>query len=220
MPKRILIVEDDQAISRLLESNLRLSGYQPICTADGCQALELLQNKPFDLALCDIMLPEIDGFELLPHMRARGVPVIFVSAKADVQSRVRGLRLGAEDYLVKPFDILELLVRMEKVLARSDKHPRTFRYRDIAVDEASYTVTKSGTPVSLKPMEYELLLTFIRHPGMVMTREDLLHQVWGDAFIGETRTVDVHVAALRRKLDLGRELATVYKIGYRLEVLA
>lgn len=114
MPKRILIVEDDAAISRLLESNLRLSGYQPICTADGRQALELLQNKPFDLALCDIMLPEIDGFELLPHMRARGVPVIFLSAKADVQSRVRGLRLGAEDYLVKPFDILELLVRMER----------------------------------------------------------------------------------------------------------
>ena len=137
-----------------------------------------------------------------------------------MQSRVRGLRLGAEDYLVKPFDILELLVRMEKVLARSDKHPQRFRYRDIAVDEASHTVTKSGTPVSLKPMEYELLLTFIRHPGMVMTREDLLHQVWGDAFIGETRTVDVHVAALRRKLDLGGELATVYKIGYRLEVLA
>lgn len=114
MPKRILIVEDDAAISRLLESNLRLSGYQLICTADGCQALELLQNQPFDLALCDIMLPEIDGFELLPHMRAQGVPVIFLSAKADVQSRVRGLRLGAEDYLVKPFDILELLVRMER----------------------------------------------------------------------------------------------------------
>ena len=137
-----------------------------------------------------------------------------------MQSRVRGLRLGAEDYLVKPFDILELLVRMEKVLARSDKRPQRFRYRDIAVDEASHTVTKSGIPVLLKPMEYELLLTFIRHPGMVMTREDLLHQVWGDAFIGETRTVDVHVAALRRKLDLGGELATVYKIGYRLEVLA
>ena len=220
MPKRILIVEDDAAISRLLESNLRLSGYQLICTADGCQALELLQNQPFDLALCDIMLPEIDGFELLPHMRAQGVPVIFVSAKADVQSRVRGLRLGADDYLVKPFDILELLVRMEKVLARSDKHPQRFRYRDIAVDEASHTVTKSGTPVSLKPMEYELLLTFIRHPGMVMTREDLLHQVWGDEFIGETRTVDVHVAALRRKLDLNKELVTVYKIGYRLEVKA
>lgn len=165
MPKRILIVEDDAAISRLLESNLRLSGYQLICTADGWQALELLQNQPFDLALCDIMLPEIDGFELLPHMRAQGVPVIFVSAKADVQSRVRGLRLGAEDYLVKPFDILELLVRMEKVLARSDKHPQRFRYRDIAVDEASHTVTKSGTPVSLKPMECELLLTFIRHPA-------------------------------------------------------
>ena len=166
------------------------------------------------------MLPELDGFELLPYMKEKGIPVIYVSAKADVQSRVQGLRLGAEDYLVKPFDILELLVRMEKVLARSDRQPKQLIYRDIAVDLESRSVTKGGEMITLKNMEYELLLTFLRHPGMVMTREDLLHQVWGDEFIGETRTVDVHVAALRRKLDLNKELVTVYKIGYRLEVKA
>ena len=129
-----------------------------------------------------------------------------------------GLRLGAEDYLVKPFDILELLVRMEKVLARADRQPKQLIYRDIAVDLESRSVTKGGEMITLKNMEYELLLTFLRHPGMVMTREDLLHQVWGDEFIGETRTVDVHVAALRRQLDLKKEMATVYKSGYRLEM--
>ena len=149
--------------------------------------------------------------------KEKSIPVIYVSAKTDVQSRVQGLKLGAEDYLVKPFDILELLVRMEKVLARAEKQPGALAYRDITVDVESRRVTRDGAEVTLKPMEYELLLMFMRHPGMVLTREELLHQVWGDEYIGETRTVDVHVAALRRKLDLNKELATVYKIGYRLE---
>ena len=219
MKKSILIVEDDLAISKMIDMNLTLSGYRTFCAMDGRQAVEAIRAQRFDLALCDIMLPELDGFELLPHMKEKGIPVIYVSAKADVQSRVQGLRLGAEDYLVKPFDILELLVRMEKVLARTDKQPKVLSYRDITVDEESHEVTKNGEVVSLKHMEFELLLTFMRHPGMVMTRENLLHQVWGDEFIGETRTVDVHVATLRRKLDLNKELATVYKIGYRLEVL-
>ncbi len=219
MHERIMIVEDDPAISKLINTNLSLSGYQTTCAMDGKQALEAIQAQTFDLALCDIMLPGLDGFELLPYMKVKGIPVIYVSAKADVQSRVQGLRLGAEDYLIKPFDILELLVRMEKVLARMDRHPKMLAYKDILVDEESHTVTKNGETVSLKHLEYELLLTFMWHPGIVMTREDLLHQVWGDEYIGETRTVDVHVAALRRKLDLNKELATVYKIGYRLEVL-
>lgn len=218
MKKRILIVEDDPAISRLMDSNLAVAGYDTFCALDGKQAVDALREETFDLALCDIMLPELDGFELLPFMQERHVPVIYVSAKADVESRVHGLRLGAEDYLVKPFDILELLVRMEKVLARSDNAARALCYADITVDEISHSVTQAGTPVALKPMEYELLCTFLRHPGMVLTREKLLRQVWGDAYIGETRTVDVHVAALRRKLSLNDRLSTVYKIGYRLEV--
>lgn len=218
MQKKILIVEDDLAISKLIDTNLALSGHQTVCAMDGGQAVDAIQAQHFDLALCDIMLPELDGFELLPYMKEKGIPVIYVSAKTDVQSRVHGLRLGAEDYLVKPFDILELLVRMEKVLARADRQPKTLTYRHITVDLESRSVTKGDETIPLKNMEYELLLTFLRHPGMVMTREDLLHQVWGDEFIGETRTVDVHVAALRRKLDLNNELTTVYKIGYRLEV--
>ena len=217
MNERILIVEDDPAISKLIDTNLVLSGYQTVCAMDGRQAVEAIHAQRFDLALCDIMLPELDGFELLPYMKEKGIPVIYVSAKADVQSRVQGLRLGAEDYLVKPFDILELLVRMEKVLARAEKQPQLVTYRDITVDEGSHTVTKGGKVIPLKRLEYELLLAFLRHPGIVMTRENLFLQVWGDEFLGETRTLDVHVASLRRKMDLIDELTTVYKIGYRLE---
>lgn len=220
MKKCILIVEDDPAISRLIESNLLVTGYEPVCAMDGKQALDAISAHHFDLALCDIMLPELDGFELLPYMQERNIPVIYVSAKADVQSRVQGLRLGAEDYLVKPFDILELLVRMEKVLARSAPAENKITYQDITMDLDSRSVHKAGELISLKPMEYELLCTFMKHPGMVLTREKLLRQVWGDEYIGETRTVDVHVAALRKKLGLTEQLATVFKLGYRLEVEA
>lgn len=215
---KILIVEDDPAISNLMATNLTLSGYDTFCAMDGRQAVEAIASRPFDLALCDIMLPELDGFELLPFMQEKGIPVIYVSAKADVPSRVQGLRLGAEDYLVKPFDILELLVRMEKVLARTSPARQPLRYRDISIDQESHTVLKGQETIPLKPMEYELLCTFVRHPGMVLTREKLLHQVWGDEYIGETRTVDVHVASLRKKLGLTEHLTTVYKLGYRLEV--
>ena len=219
--KKVMILEDEVSIRSFVVINLKRAGYEVVEAGTGEEALELLKANPdVGVAILDIMLPGLDGFELLPYMKEKGIPVIYVSAKADVQSRVQGLRLGAEDYLVKPFDILELLVRMEKVLARADKQPKQLTYRDIAVDLESRSVTKGGEMISLKNMEYELLLTFLQHPGIVMTREDLLHQVWGDEFIGETRTVDVHVAALRRKLDLNKELVTVYKIGYRLEVKA
>lgn len=218
MKNRILIVEDDPSISRLIESNLQVAGYEPFCAMDGQQALEAISAQSFGLALCDIMLPELDGFELLSHMQERGIPVIFVSAKADVQSRIQGLRLGAEDYLVKPFDILELLVRMEKVLARSMPTENMIAYQDITIDLDSRSVRKGQELVALKPMEYALLCTFVKHPGMVLTREKLLRQVWGDEYIGETRTVDVHVAALRKKLGLSNQLSTVFKLGYRLEV--
>lgn len=217
MKETILIVEDDAAISKLIDTNLTVAGYITRRALDGRQALEAIQGQPFDLALLDVMLPELDGFELLPYMRDKGIPVIYVSARADVSSRVQGLRLGAEDYIVKPFDILELLVRVEKVLARGAPAPQAVVFAGVTLREDSHTVTQGARAVALKPMEYELLRTFMKHPGMVLTRENLLRQVWGDEYIGETRTVDVHVAALRKKLNWNERIATVYKLGYRLE---
>lgn len=218
MKANILIVEDDPAISKLIATNLSVAGYEIVCAMDGKQALEYVADQHFDLALCDIMMPEMDGFELLPYLQKEQIPVIFVSAKTDVASRVQGLRLGAEDYLIKPFDILELLVRMEKVLARKSPVPKEITFADVTVLEDSHSVKQNGQSISLKPMEYDLLLTFLRHPGIVFSRETLLRQVWGDEYIGETRTVDVHVASLRKKLNWNDRITTVYKLGYRLEV--
>ncbi|MGI6234262.1 MAG: response regulator transcription factor [Christensenellales bacterium] len=184
---------------------------------DGQAALELIEAEPVDLALLDIMLPFVDGFELIEPLKARGTPVIYLSAKGDTKSKVHGLKLGAEDYLVKPFDMLELLVRVEKVLARQQPRAQELLLEDIRVDLEGRQVFKAGTAVTLKPMEFDLLCAFIRHPGVVLTRETLLRRVWGDEFFGETRTVDVHVARLRQKLGLEHRITTVYKVGYRLE---
>lgn len=218
MKARILIAEDDPAILKLLETNLQVAGYEVVCAEDGAQALDAARAQVFDLALLDIMMPELDGFELLPHLRENDIPVIFVSAKADVLSRVQGLRLGAEDYLVKPFDILELLVRMEKVLERRRQPELSIlQHSDVTLDEGSHSVIQAGEEVSLKPLEFDLLRTFMRYPGMVLTREQLLKRVWGETFLGESRTIDVHVAILRRKLGWQNLITTVHKVGYRLE---
>ena len=217
MKARILIAEDDPAIIKLLDANLQVAGYEVGCTEDGAQALAAARAHVFDLALLDIMMPELDGFELLPHLLEKDIPVIFVSAKADLTSRVQGLRLGAEDYLVKPFDILELLVRIEKVLKRRQAVPGILQHGDVILDEGSHNVFQAGKEVSLKPLEFDLLRTFMRYPGMVLIREQLLKRVWGEAFLGESRTIDVHVAILRRKLNWQDQISTVYKVGYRLE---
>ena len=219
---KLLIVEDEKKTGEYLTKGLTEAGFVVDLADNGLNGYHLAMTGDYDLIILDIMLPDVNGWDIVRMLRSanKGMPILLLTALGTIEHRVKGLELGADDYLVKPFDILELLVRMEKVLARSDRQPKQLIYRDIAVDLESRSVTKGGEMITLKNMEYELLLTFLRHPGMVMTREDLLHQVWGDEFIGETRTVDVHVAALRRKLDLNKELVTVYKIGYRLEVKA
>lgn len=215
---RILVMEDDADILELLRMNLQVVGYEVRTAQTGTDALRLIKEENFDLALLDIMVPEIDGFEMLPFMQKKGIPVIYVSAKNALPDRIRGLKAGAEDYLVKPFDMLELLVRVEKVLQRS--HPQNRICRTVAgveIDEASHTVKKDGEFISLKPLEYALMLMFVRHPGMVLTREQLLKEVWGEAFGGETRTVDVHVGVLRKKLGWNDCIVTVHRIGYKME---
>ena len=218
MLKRILIVEDDPSICELLEMNLTVAGYDCIQVYDGRAALSMIEKQSFDLALLDIMLPEIDGFALLPYMRQKEIPVIYLSAKSEEADRVRGLRLGAEDYLVKPFSVLELLVRIEKVLSRRDPGDRVLCCCGVQVNKEERSVFANGQPVDLKPMEYALMLMFLEHPNYVFSREQLLHEVWGDDYFGETRTVDNHVSILRKKLHWEEKIVTLHRVGYKLEV--
>ena len=214
----ILIVEDDPSIRGLIEMNLQIAGYDCRTAEDGLQALALIQQYTFDLAVLDIMLPELDGYELLPHMQQANIPVIFVSALGQEMDRVRGLRLGAEDYLVKPFSVLELLVRIEKILERRKPQASILKIGEVEVHEDERTVYVGGQPVDLKPMEYALMRMLMKHPNIVFTREQLLHEVWGDEFYGETRTVDNHIAVLRKKLNWAEQIVTVHRVGYKLEV--
>ena len=218
---KVLIVEDDPMVAMINEQYIKRNKNFEIVgkCSDGLRALDFLEKNTVDLLILDVFMPKMDGFETLRQIRNKQITVeaIMVTAANDRDSLEEALHLGIVDYLVKPFDILELLVRMEKVLARSAPAENKITYQDITMDLDSRSVHKAGELISLKPMEYELLCTFMKHPGMVLTREKLLRQVWGDEYIGETRTVDVHVAALRKKLGLTEQLATVFKLGYRLE---
>lgn len=218
---RILIIEDDIAINKMLTMNLTVSGYETVSAFDGEEALLLIQHakqgtEHFDLALVDVMLPKIDGFALLEPLRQAEIPMIFLTAKGDLESKLKGLRGGAEDYMVKPFEILELLVRMEKVLARNQKIQTTWQIGEIFIDESQRKVTRNGHILSMTPMEFDLLLVLVKHPNMAFSRERLLSEVWGIFYEGGTRTVDVHIAQLRKKTGLS--FVSVPKIGYRLEV--
>ena len=210
-------MEDSPAILNLIRMSLEDAGYLCVCAEDGVQAADLLEERQFDLVLLDVMLPGIDGFELMDYIRPLGIPVIFLTAKTDVNDKVKGLRLGAEDYLTKPFEILELLARVETVLRRYGKEARLLRFEDVEADTLSRTVRKAGIPVKLTVKEYELLLLFLRNPGIALFRDRIYQLVWGGEYSGDSRTVDLHVQRLRKKLQWEGKLFAVYKIGYRLE---
>lgn len=215
---RILIVEDDSDIAESIALNLELSNYDFFIIDDGLAVVEhLKKDHSFDLALVDIMLPGLDGFALMAHMKTYNIPVLYVTAKSDELSRVRGLRDGAEDYIVKPFSMLELLVRMEKILDRNGKLNKVLRYRDITIDIDQRTVVKCGNVVSLQPLEFDLLTMLVRFKNCTLPRERLLNEIWGINFAGGTRTVDIHITHLRKKLGLEGSIQSVSKIGYRLE---
>ncbi len=212
---RIFVIEDDEAINRLLCMNLSIAGYEPVPAKDGKEALERIQNgERFDLALLDVMLPGIDGFQLMEPLKAHGIPVIYLTAKNDLQSKLTGLTSGAEDYIVKPFEVMELLVRMEKVLARHSS-AGTITFSDLTIHVDERTVIKGNEPIILKPLEFDLLLFFIRNRNIALTRERILTEVWGMNFYGESRTIDIHVSQLRKKTGLA--IVSVPRIGYRLE---
>lgn len=218
MANRILVVEDDTAISELICMNLEVTGYEVVPVLDGNEVEGTLEKEEdFDLALLDIMLPGKDGFELLGVMKKYGIPVIYITAKADVNSKIKGLRSGAEDYIVKPFEVLELLVRVEKVLERTGKQKEIIQVKDLEIHLSEHKVTRNGQTVSLKPMEYDLLVLLAKNKNVAFTREQMLNEIWGSNYLGETRTIDVHIGQLRRKLDLSDVIKTIPKIGYRLE---
>lgn len=215
---RILVVEDDEAISRVIIKNLVSTGYAAVPVYDGLKAAELIeQDADFDLALLDVMLPGIDGFELLGYMKHHDIPVIYLTAKSDIDSKLQGLQDGAEDYIVKPFEVLELLVRIEKVLERTGKMQQVLEVADITINLMERSVRKNGEEILLKPMEFDLLVMLAKNKNIALSRERLLHGVWGVDYVGETRTVDVHVGQLRRKLGLSEHIKTISKMGYRLE---
>ncbi len=218
MSNRILIVEDDEAIASAVTLNLQVAGYDCAAFDDGEKAARsLAEDHAYDLALLDIMLPGIDGFELFDHMQRYNIPVIYITAKTDSASEIRGLRDGAEDYIVKPFDMLTLMVRIEKVLRRTGRLNTVYRVRDVELNSETRTVTKGGRIVYLQPMEFDVLLLLMKYKNMTVTREQLMTEVWGYDYVGETRVLDIKIFSLRKKLDLGDAIRTLPKLGYRLE---
>ncbi|MDE6025990.1 MAG: response regulator transcription factor [Lachnospiraceae bacterium] len=218
MSNKILIVEDETAIARMIAMNLKVAGYETVIYEDGAEAASALEKEHmYDLALLDVMLPGMDGFELLPIVRRYEIPVIFLTAKDDLESKLCGLTGGAEDYIVKPFEVMELLVRIEKVLARNNKVGQVIQILNMEINLEEHTVRQDGVEIPLKPMEFDLLTVLAKNKNVAISRERLLRMVWGIDYVGETRTVDVHIGQLRKKLNLSEHIKTVSKMGYRLE---
>ena len=211
----ILIAEDERAINDLIKLNLTLVGHKCEQVFDGAAALERALSGEHDLVLLDVMLPELSGFEIIGQIKT---PVIFVTARVSVEDRLRGLKLGADDYIVKPFEILELVERVKAVLRRTKGDGEAFEFDGIRVEFDTRRVYKDGTEVILKPKEFELLSAFITNRNLALSREKLIELVWNFDYEGDTRTVDVHVQKLRQKLGISERLKTVYKTGYRLEI--
>lgn len=211
----ILIVEDEASISTLISMALSQVGYSCDCAFDGEQAADMIEKKRYDLVLLDVMLPKINGFELIDYIRGFQTPVIFITAKNSTADKVRGLRLGADDYITKPFDVAELLARVEAVLRRYNKTAARLRSGDIEIDTESMEVRKNGEPVSLTLKEYEVLLFLLRNKNIALYRETIYEQVWQEPYIGDTRTVDLHIQRLRKKLGLKDKITSVFKVGYR-----
>lgn len=216
--KSILVVEDDKAISNLIYLNLDVAGYNSRQAYSSNEALKILENQTFDLILLDVMLPDMDGFELIEKIRPLNIPVIFITAKNGLSDKVKGLKIGAEDYVVKPFEAMELLARIEVVLRRYSSNNNLIKCDDLEIDEEKRLVRKNGEIVDLALKEYELLLLLVRNKNKALTREKILELVWDYDYLGETRTVDIHIQKLRKKLDWANKIVTVYKFGYRLEI--
>ena len=216
--EKILVVDDDVNICELLRLYLEKEGYTVSIVNDGESAVKSFGEIQPDLMLLDIMLPEVDGFELLEYIKPLCIPVIFITAKGSVNDRVRGLRMGAEDYIVKPFEVLELQARVDVVLRRYNKTESVISIGGLTIDTNAMQVIRSGEIVPLTRKEYDILLLFARNPGTAMYRETIYERVWGGDYICGSKTVDIHVQRMRKKVGWEHKLVAVNKVGYRLEV--
>lgn len=214
---KILIVEDERPISDLIRMNLEDTGYVCTCAYDGLEAANILEDHTFDLVLLDIMLPHINGYELLDYIKPLQIPVIFLTAKSDLKDRINGLTSGAEDYIVKPFEITELLARIQVVLRRFHKSEKVLAFHDLIIDIDKRTVEKNGSTIDLTPKEFDLLTFFIRNKDMVLYRDRIYEAVWETEYDGSTRTLELHIQRLRKKTGLEKHLKTLYKSGYCLD---
>ena len=214
---KILIAEDEEPIANLIRMNLKKAGYACECAYDGQEAADRMEEGHYDLLLLDIMLPKINGYELMEYAKIIQLPVIFITAMDSTENKVKGLKMGAEDYLAKPFEIVELLARVEAVLRRCNKIGRMLHILDVDIDLSSRTVMQDNQQILLTLKEYELLLFFARNPNIALYREVIYEQVWEKEYTGDSRTVDLHVQRLKKKLGWDKHICAVYKIGYRLE---
>lgn len=212
----ILIVEDEIAIAELIEMNLKQAGFVCEYALDGEAAALKIEENSYDLILLDIMLPKINGYELMEYIEPTGTPVIFISAKESVKDKIKGIKMGADDYIVKPFDISEVLARVEMVLRRYGKGSTKLTFKDIVIDPNTREVKKGEKIVSLTPKEYELFLFLVQNKNNLLFREDLFEAVWQMDYVGNSRTLDLHIQRLRKKLDLKDEIKTVFRMGYKL----
>jgi len=212
----ILIVEDEISINELVKRNLQLVGHQCTSVFDGKTAISEIEDHTYDLIILDIMLPEFDGFEVF--QKVRETPTIFLTARNSLSDRIKGFTMGADDYLTKPFEMLELLARVEAVLRRTKKNKSCFEAGAVRIDFDSHQVFYMGQLVECTPKEYELLVVLVNNRNIALSRERLLELVWGYDYEGDTRTIDVHIQKLRKKLGWENVIKTVYKLGYRLEV--
>ncbi len=215
---KILVVDDEKPICDLIDMNLSAAGYFCKTVQDGLKAIDIIEKEDFDLILLDIMLPGADGFDIMEYIRPLQIPVIFITAKNDVRDKVRGLKLGAEDYLAKPFEVVELLARVEVVLRRYQKNVSLLQAGDVTVDTEARVATKAGKPVVLTNKEFGLLVLFIQNKNIALFKEKLYEKVWHDEYIADSRTLELHVQRLRKKMGWEKNLVAVYKIGYRLEI--
>ncbi len=213
---KLLIVEDERMIADFIGCGLAEANFEYDCAYDGLSAADMIDQNRYDLILLDVMLPGVDGFELMRYIAPLGIPVIFLTAKAGVDDRVAGLRLGADDYIVKPFEMIELLARIDTVLKRYGKGSVELSLGDVSVNTRTRVVTRNGAAIALRAREYDLAVFLLRNRDLPLFRETIYERVWGGEFTGDTRTVDIHIRRLRQKLGWEDRLVTINRVGYKL----